>query len=117
MISPPEGCTCFKVNDLGIIAECPPDTCEVMGQSKGHCPLLFHLRKGATCFKVNDLGIDVVLAASKMDKVSDPDRTLDMIVERLGMLAPWRQWLGRVAPISAKKGKIEPLQNIVRSRL
>jgi len=66
---------------------------------------------------LSDLGLNVVLAANKMDKVSDPDRTLDMIVERLGMLPPWRQWLDRVAPISAKRGEIEPLQRIIRSRL
>ena len=66
---------------------------------------------------LSEMDLDVVVAANKMDKVSDPDWTLDRIVERLGMLPPWRQWLDRVAPISAKKGDIEPLRKIIRSRL
>jgi small GTP-binding protein len=66
---------------------------------------------------LDDLGLDVVIAANKMDRIADPDKTLDQIVEELGMLPPWRQWLDRVAPISAKKGEIESLRNIIRKRL
>ena len=66
---------------------------------------------------LQDLDLDVVLAANKMDKVSRPDETLDEIAERLGMLPPWRQWIDRIAPVCAKKGEIEPLRKIIRSRL
>jgi small GTP-binding protein len=66
---------------------------------------------------LDDLGLEVVIAANKMDRIADPEKTLDQIVEKLGMLPPWRQWLDRVAPISAKKGEIESLRNILRKRL
>lgn len=68
---------------------------------------------------MNDLDLDVVLAANKMDRISklDRDRALDLISERLGMLPPWSQWPDRVAPISAKRGQIEPLQRIIGKRL
>ncbi len=64
-----------------------------------------------------ELDLAVVVAANKMDKVEDPDATLDEIGERLGMLPPWSQWPDQIAPISAKGGKIEPLKEIIRSRL
>jgi small GTP-binding protein len=66
---------------------------------------------------LNDLGLDTVLAANKMDRIADTQEALDLIVERLGMLPPWRQWSDKVAPISAKKEKIEPLRAIIRDRL
>ncbi|VVB66880.1 putative GTP-binding protein EngB [uncultured archaeon] len=68
---------------------------------------------------MNDLDLVVVLAANKMDRITrlDRDRALDLISERLGMLPPWSQWPDRVAPISAKRGQIEPLQRIIRERL
>ncbi|HII06947.1 MAG TPA: GTP-binding protein EngB [Methanotrichaceae archaeon] len=64
-----------------------------------------------------DLDMAVAVAANKMDKVEDPDATLDEIGERLGMLPPWSQWRDRIAPISAKRKAIEPLKEIIRSRL
>lgn len=64
-----------------------------------------------------DLDMAVAVAANKMDKVEEPDATLDEIGERLGMLPPWSQWRDRIAPISAKRKKIEPLKEIIRSRL
>ena len=66
---------------------------------------------------LTELGLDVIVAANKMDKVTDPDATLDEIGERLGMLPPWRQWRDRIAPISAKAGEIEPLKEIIRSKI
>jgi GTP-binding protein EngB required for normal cell division len=68
---------------------------------------------------LNDLDLDVVLAANKMDRIAklDRDRALDLISERLGMLPPWSQWPDKLAPISAKRGQIEPLQRIIGKRL
>ena len=65
-----------------------------------------------------DLGLDVVLAANKMDRIakSDLDPGLDLICERLGMLAPWAQWTDKIAPISAKRGNIEPLRSIISKK-
>ncbi len=67
---------------------------------------------------LNDLGLDVVLAANKMDRIakSDLDPGLDLICERLGMLAPWAQWPDKIAPISAKRGDIEPLRSIISKK-
>ena len=67
---------------------------------------------------LNDLGLDVVLAANKMDRIakSDLDPGLDLICERLGMLAPWTQWQDKIAPISAKRGDIEPLRSIISKK-
>jgi GTP-binding protein EngB required for normal cell division len=63
--------------------------------------------------------LEVVVAANKMDRISehDEDQALDAIVERLGMLPPWRQWSDKIAPISAKRGQIEPLQRIINAKL
>jgi small GTP-binding protein len=66
---------------------------------------------------LSDLGLDVVLAANKMDRIANTDQALDMIVEKLGMLPPWRQWADKVAPVMAKRGTIEPLQAIIKDRL
>ncbi len=68
---------------------------------------------------LSDLGLDVVLAANKMDRIArhDQDRALDLIAERLGMLPPWTQWPDRIAPMSAKKGDIQPLRAIITGRL
>jgi GTP-binding protein EngB required for normal cell division len=67
---------------------------------------------------LNDLGLDVILAANKMDRIakSDLDPGLDLICERLGMLAPWAQWTDKIAPISAKRGNIEPLRSIISKK-
>ncbi|MCJ7444666.1 MAG: GTP-binding protein EngB [Methanotrichaceae archaeon] len=66
---------------------------------------------------LNDLGLDVILAANKMDRIANPDDALDMIVEKFGMLPPWRQWLDHVAPISAKKSEIESLKKIIGKKI
>jgi len=66
-----------------------------------------------------DMGLDVVLAANKMDRIAkvDVDGALDLICERLGMLPPWTQWMDRIAPISAKRGQIQPVKAIIGNRL
>lgn len=68
---------------------------------------------------LKDQALDVVLAANKMDRIAriDQERALDLICERLGMLPPWSQWTDRVAPVSAKRGRIEPLRGIIAKRL
>lgn len=65
---------------------------------------------------LSDLGLDAVLAANKMDRIANPEGILDLISERLGMLPPWRQWQDRIAPVAAKKGRIDPLKEIIRKR-
>ena len=68
---------------------------------------------------LGDLGLHQVLAANKMDRITREDRdgALDLICERLGMLPPWTQWPDRVAPISAKRGQIEPLRSIISKKV
>ena len=66
---------------------------------------------------LTDLGLPVVIAANKMDKVDDPDGTLDEIADRFGLLPPWQQWRDVIAPISAKRGRIGPLTQAVRGHL
>jgi len=68
---------------------------------------------------LNDMGLDVVLAANKMDRIgkADVDGALDLICERLGMLPPWTQWTDKIAPMSAKRGQIQPLRSIIGKKL
>ncbi len=66
---------------------------------------------------LRDLGIPVVLAVNKMDKVSHRDERLDAIADRFGLLPPWQQWTETVAPITAKNGQIEALNEAVRGHL
>ena len=68
---------------------------------------------------LDDMGLDVALAANKMDRIAkvDVDGALDLICERLGMLPPWTQWPDKIAPISAKRGQIQPLRSIIGKKL
>ncbi len=68
---------------------------------------------------LTDIGLDVVLAANKMDRIAkvDVDGALDLICERLGMMPPWTQWTDRVAPMSAKRGQIQPLRDIIGKKI
>ena len=68
---------------------------------------------------LDDMGLDVALAANKMDRIAkvDVDGALDLICERLGMLPPWTQWPDKIAPISAKRGQIQPLRSIIGNML
>jgi len=63
------------------------------------------------------VGIPPVVAVNKMDKVEDRDERLDALCERLGLYPPWQQWQETVAPISAKRGTIEALNEAVRHHL
>ncbi|MFQ3295489.1 MAG: small GTP-binding protein [Halobacteriales archaeon] len=66
---------------------------------------------------LQDVGIPTVVAVNKMDKVDDRDDRLDDICDRLGLYPPWQQWRDRIAPISAKRGTVDPLTEAVRERL
>lgn len=68
---------------------------------------------------LRDEDIPVVVAANKIDKVDESERDdrLDAIGERLGYPPPWRQWRDVLAPVSAKRGSIEPLLDAVRVHL
>jgi len=68
---------------------------------------------------LGDMGLDTVLAANKMDRIAkqDVDGALDLICERMGMLPPWTQWTDKIAPISAKRGQIQPIRDIVGKKL
>ena len=66
---------------------------------------------------LHELDIDVVVAANKIDKVKDVDATLDGIAQRLGMMPPWRQWLDVIVPVSAKKGIVGGLKEIMRNKM
>jgi GTP-binding protein EngB required for normal cell division len=81
-------------------------------ESRGEVPLEIELWEFLT-----DLDLDIALAANKMDRIANRDEALDWISERLGMLPPWNQWADRIAPICAKKGEIDPLREIIKSRL
>jgi small GTP-binding protein len=66
---------------------------------------------------LRDVGIPVVIAVNKMDKVDDSDERLDELCERFGLVPPWQQWQDSIAPISAKRGNIEALNEAVRAHL
>jgi small GTP-binding protein len=67
---------------------------------------------------LQEVDIPAVLAVNKMDKVDDRDERLDAIADRFGLYPPWQQWGEEViAPISAKRGSIEPLNQAVRHHL
>ena len=68
---------------------------------------------------LRELGIDVVLAPNKMDKIpyAERDAVLDGICVRLHMLPPWKNWLGQLAPISAKMNELGPLRTILKDKL
>ena len=66
---------------------------------------------------LREVGIPTVVAVNKMDKVDDRDERLDELCDRLGLLPPWQQWPETIAPITAKKGTIGPLNDAVRHHL
>jgi small GTP-binding protein len=63
---------------------------------------------------LRDVGVRPVVAVNKTDKVDDVDERLDQICDRLGLYPPWQQWRDRVAPVSAKRGSVEPLLECLR---
>jgi small GTP-binding protein len=64
-----------------------------------------------------DLNIDTILAINKMDKVGNPEKELNKIVSKLGMLPPYKQWIDRIAPVSAKKSEVYALKKLIVKRL
>jgi small GTP-binding protein len=66
---------------------------------------------------IEEVGIPPVVAVNKMDKVDDRDERLDELCDRLGLYPPWQQWQETIAPISAKRGNIEALNDAVRHHL
>ncbi|GAA0295450.1 GTP-binding protein EngB [Halarchaeum salinum] len=66
---------------------------------------------------LQELGIPPVLAVNKMDKVDDRDERLGDIADRFGLVPPWEQWRDTIAPITAKKGDIDALNQAVRVHL
>jgi small GTP-binding protein len=66
---------------------------------------------------LRDIDVPPVVAVNKMDKVDDRDERLDTLCDRLGLFPPWQQWRETIAPISAKRGQIEPLEEAVRHHL
>ncbi|USZ69460.1 GTP-binding protein EngB [Halorussus salilacus] len=66
---------------------------------------------------LRDVGIPVVVAVNKMDKVDDEDERLNELCDRLGLHPPWKQWRDTVAPISAKRGNIDALNEAVKEKL
>jgi small GTP-binding protein len=66
---------------------------------------------------LQDVDVEPVVAVNKMDKVSDRDQRLDELCERLGLYPPWKQWQETIAPISAKRGSIGPLNEAIRTHL
>ncbi len=66
---------------------------------------------------LQELDIPTVVAVNKMDKVDDRDERLDDLCDRLGLHPPWKQWQETIAPIRAKAGRIEPLNEAVRAHL
>jgi len=66
---------------------------------------------------LRDLGVPAVIAVNKADKIDDRDERLNAIADRFGLLPPWQQWGETIAPIAAKKGRIEALNEAVRAHL
>jgi len=68
---------------------------------------------------LRELGIDTLIAANKMDRIkeSEYDPLLDEIAIRMGLEPPWENWKHLIAPISAKKGDLKALKNLLKDRL
>ncbi|MFB6176857.1 MAG: GTP-binding protein, partial [Halobaculum sp.] len=66
---------------------------------------------------LRDVDVPAVVAVNKMDKVDDRDQRLDEICERLGLYPPWQQWDETVAPVSAKRGSIQPLLDALQAHV
>ena len=66
---------------------------------------------------LREVGVKPVVAVNKMDKVENRDDRLNELCDRLGLHPPWQQWQETIAPISAKRGSTEPLNEAVRHHL
>jgi len=66
---------------------------------------------------LRDVGVEPVIAVNKMDKVDDRDERLNEIADRFGLVPPWQQYPETIAPIVAKQGRIDALNEAVRRHL
>ncbi|GAD52796.1 GTP-binding protein EngB [Halarchaeum acidiphilum MH1-52-1] len=66
---------------------------------------------------LRELRISPVLAVNKMDKIDDRDERLNDIADRFGLVPPWEQWRDTIAPISAKRGDTDALEEAIRVHL
>ena len=66
---------------------------------------------------LRDVDVPTVVAVNKMDKVDDRDERLDELADRLGLYQPWQQFDQVIAPISAKRGNVAPLEEALRHHL
>ncbi|MFB6121548.1 MAG: GTP-binding protein EngB [Halobacteriaceae archaeon] len=66
---------------------------------------------------LKDVGVEPVIAVNKMDKVDDRDERLNAIADRFGLVPPWQQYPETIAPIVAKQGRIDALNDAVRRHL
>jgi small GTP-binding protein len=66
---------------------------------------------------LRDVDIPVVVAVNKMDKVDDEDERLNELADRLGLHPPWKQWRDTIAPISAKRGNVDALNEAIKEEL
>jgi len=88
--------------------------CEIVDRwyKKGELPVDIELFEF-----LSDINVDTIIAANKMDLITDRDHTLDQIVKRFDLLPPWKQWLDVIAPVSAKKGDVSSIVTLLRGRL
>ncbi|NHN41950.1 GTP-binding protein EngB [Halorubellus sp. JP-L1] len=68
-------------------------------------------------YVLEDLGVPTVVAVNKMDKVDDEDERLNDLCDRLGLFPPWQQYQNIIAPVTAKQGRIQSLNDAVRTHL
>ena len=69
---------------------------------------------------LRELKLRPIVVANKIDLIypDERDGVLDDVCEKLGLSAPWRQWLDILAPTSAKTGEgIPKLRGLVKQRL
>ncbi|MFB6253068.1 MAG: GTP-binding protein EngB [Halobacteriaceae archaeon] len=61
-----------------------------------------------------ELDIKPIIAVNKMDKVNNRDDRLNEIADRFGLIPPWKQWQDIIAPIVAKDGRIDALNDAIK---
>ena len=69
---------------------------------------------------LQELELHPIVVVNKIDLIypEERDEVFDKICEKLGLQAPWRQWLDLIVPISAKTGEgMHELKKLVGGRL
>jgi GTP-binding protein EngB required for normal cell division len=65
-----------------------------------------------------EMEIPFLLVITRMDRVQEPDVTLDSVAERFGYPPPWRQWRDVLVPVSGKFGAgIPELRQAIAAKL